>query len=269
MTNIHPTAAISDGAILADDVTIGPYTVIEDDVTIGEGCEISSSVHLHSGVRLGTKVRVFHGAALGGEPQDLKFTGEKSELHVGDGTVIREFVTLNRGTAATGKTTVGKNCLLMAYVHVAHDCIVGDHVIFANAVNLAGHVEVEDHVIVGGLVPVHQFVRIGRHCMIGGGLRVPKDVPPYILAGGQPLRYYGLNAVGLRRRGFSPEVRNALKKAYQLLFQSDLNAAQAVERIRQEFGGVEEVRHVLEFVARSKRGLLPGNRIVTSSEEDL
>jgi UDP-N-acetylglucosamine acyltransferase len=269
MSNIHSTAVIADGATLGDDVTVGPYSVIDGDVVIGAGCDISSSVRIHSGVRLGESVRVFHGSALGGEPQDLKFGGEKTELFVGDGTVIREFVTLSRGTSATGKTTIGKNCLLMAYAHVAHDCTIGDNVILVNAVNLAGHVEVEDYAIVGGLVPVHQFVRIGRHCMIGGGLRVPKDVPPFILAGGQPLRYFGLNAVGLRRRGFSTEVRGALKKAYQILFQSDMNAAQAVEHIRQEFGGVDEVKLVLDFVAKSKRGLLPGNRIVASSEDEL
>lgn len=267
MLNIHPTALVSGRAEIGEDVEIGPYSVVDDDVTIGNGCQISSSVRLHSGVHLGREVRVFHGAALGGEPQDLKFGGEKTELHVGDGTVIREFVTLNRGTAATGRTLVGKNCLIMAYAHVAHDCTVGDHVIMANSVHLAGHVEVEDHVTIGGVVPVHQFVRIGRHCMVGGGLRVPKDVPPYILAGGVPLRYFGLNAVGLRRRGFSTEVRNNLKRAYQILFQSELNLRQAVERIREEFGGIAEVEQVLEFIAKSKRGLLPGNRMMTTEDE--
>lgn len=267
MTNIHPTAVVSSRAKIADDVVIEPYTVIDDDVAIEEGCRISSHVRIHSGTRLARGVRVFHGAAIGGEPQDLKFGGEASELFIGENTVIREFVTLSRGTKATGKTLIGKNCLLMAYAHVAHDCVIGDNVILVNCVELAGHVEVEDHAIIGGVVPVHQFVHIGRHSMIGGGLRVPKDVPPYILAGGQPLRYFGLNSVGLKRRGFPVETRAALKNAYQLLFQSDLNLAQAVKRIGEEYRSVPEVQQVLDFIAKSKRGLLPGNRVVGAEEE--
>jgi UDP-N-acetylglucosamine acyltransferase len=267
MTNIHPTAVVSSRAEIADDVTIEPYSVIEDDVKLDEGCRIGTNVIIHSGSRLAKGVRVFHGAAIAGEPQDLKFGGEKTELFIGENTVIREFVTLSRGTRATGKTVIGKNCLLMAYAHVAHDCVIGDNVILVNCVEIAGHVTVEDYAIIGGVVPVHQFVHIGQHCMIGGGLRVPKDVPPYILAGGQPLRYFGLNSVGLKRRGFSAETRSALKKAYQILFQSDLNRAQAVERIGQEFGEIPEVQNVLEFISKSKRGLLPGNRIVGTEDE--
>jgi UDP-N-acetylglucosamine acyltransferase len=269
MSKIHASAVVSNRAEIADDVIIEPFTVVDEDVVIGDGCRIGSGVHLHAGTRLDKGVRVFHGAALGGEPQDLKFGGEKSELFVGENTVIREFVTLSRGTKASGRTIIGKNCLLMAYAHVAHDCIIGDHVILANSVHLAGHVEVEDYAIFGGVVPVHQFVRIGRHCMIGGGLRVPKDVPPYILAGGQPLRYFGLNAVGLRRRGFSTETRNALKSAYQILFQSSLNTSQAVARIREEFGNVPEVQEIIEFIGRTKRGLLPGSRISAAAEEEV
>jgi UDP-N-acetylglucosamine acyltransferase len=267
MANIHPSAIVSPRAELADDVVVEAFSVIDDDVRIGAGCHIATSTRLHAGVRLAKGVRVFHGAALGGEPQDLKFGGERSELFVGENTVIREFVTLSRGTKATGKTSIGKNCLLMAYSHVAHDCTVGDNVIFANSVNLAGHVEVEDFAIIGGIVPVHQFVRIGRHSMIGGGLRVPKDVPPYIMAGGQPLRYYGLNAVGLRRRGFSAEVRSALKKAYFHLFQAEMNTQQAVEKIQQELGGVPEVQHLIDFIGKSRRGLLPGHRVSRREEE--
>lgn len=267
MTRIHPSAIVSPRAELADDVIVEPFAVIDDDVRIGAGCFIATSVRVHAGTRLGQGVKVGHGAALAGEPQDLKFGGEKSELFVGNGTVIREFCTISRGTKATGKTVIGQNCLLMAYTHVAHDCVIGDNVILVNAVNIAGHVEVEDFAIIGGIVPVHQFVRIGRHSIIGGGLRVPKDVPPYIMAGGQPLRYFGLNSVGLRRRGFSSETRGALKKAYYYLFQSDMNTKQAVEKIEKELGSVTEVRHVLDFVARSKRGLLPGNRVARQAEE--
>jgi UDP-N-acetylglucosamine acyltransferase len=267
MANIHSTALISATAELAADVKVGAYSVIDDDVRIGAGCEIMSGVRIHAGTTLGARVRVFHGVALGGEPQDLKFGGERTELNIGDETVIREFCTLNRGTKATGRTTVGNNCLLMAYTHIAHDCLIGSNVIMANSVNLAGHVEIEDFAILGGLVPVHQFVRIGRHCMIGGGWRVPKDVPPYILAGGQPLRYFGLNSVGLRRRGFATETRQLLKHAYRLLFQSKLNTKQATDRIRADCGEREEIAHILEFVAKSKRGLLPGNRMIAEDED--
>lgn len=267
MTQIHPTAVISPKAELADNVLVGAHSVIDDDVTVGPGCEISSGVRLHSGVRLGADVRVFHGAALGGEPQDLKFGGEPTQVIVGDRTVIREFVTLNRATAATGRTVVGANCMLMAYAHVAHDCVLGDNVLLANSVNLAGHVHVEDFAIIGGMVPVHQFVRIGCHCMVGGGWRVPKDVPPYIIAAGQPLSYYGLNSIGLRRRGFSDETRAAIKRAYFHLFQSDLNVKQAVEQIEAEGSGTEEVRHILDFVARSKRGLIPRRRGAPREDE--
>ena len=267
MAKIHSAAIVSPRAELADDVVVDAFAVIDDDVRIGEGSRISSCVRIHDGVRLGTRVKIGHGTALGGEPQDLKFGGEKTEVFIGENTVIREFCTINRGTKATLKTTIGKNCLLMAYSHVAHDCVIGDNVIMANAVNLAGHVEVEDFAIIGGIVPVHQFVRIGKHCMIGGGLRVPKDVPPYIMAGGQPLRYYGLNSVGLRRRGFSTETRAALKKAYRVLFQSELNTMQAVQRIEQEFGSVPEVIQIIEFVKKSKRGLLPGHRMASREQE--
>ncbi len=267
MPKVHPLAVISAEAKLAGDVVVEPHAVIDGDVVIEAGCVIGSSVRIHSGTRLAEGVRVSHGAALGGEPQDLKFGGERTELYVGASTIIREFCTLNRGTAATGKTVVGANCLLMAYTHVAHDCVIGDNVVMANAVNLAGHVHVEEWAILGGMVPVHQFVRIGRHCMVGGGLRVPKDVPPYILAGGQPLRYYGLNSVGLRRRGFPTETRSVLKRAYRLLFQTDLNTNQALEAIENEFGSVPEVRNILEFARLSKRGLLPGNRNVNYDDE--
>ncbi len=262
MASIHPTAVVAPGAELADDVLVEAHSVIDDNVRISAGCRISSCVRIHSGASLGEGVRVFHGAAIGGEPQDLKYGGEPTEVLIGDKTVIREFCTVNRGTVSTGKTTVGKNCLLMAYSHVAHDCTIGDNVIMANSVNLAGHVTVEDWAILGGMVPVHQFVRIGRHCMIGGGWRVPKDVAPYILAGGQPLRYFGLNAVGLKRRGFSVETCANLRKAYRLLFRSKLNTKQALIEIENELGTVPEVRNILEFVGKSRRGLLAGNRTV-------
>lgn len=260
MTKVHPTAIISPGAELGSDVEVEAYSVIDEDVVIGDGCRISTGVRIHNGTKLGKSVRVFHGAALGGEPQDLKFTGERTELIVGDNTTLREFCTLNRGTKATGRTVVGSDVLIMAYAHVAHDCYIGNNVILVNSVHLAGHVEIEDYAIVGGVVPIHQFVRIGRHSMIGGGLRVPKDVPPYILAGGQPLRYFGLNAVGLRRRGISTDVRNVLKQVYKLIYLSSMNITQAIARIRQEYAEVEEAMIVVDFIEKSKRGLLPGPR---------
>lgn len=268
MTNIHTSACVSAKAELGDGVSVGPYSVIDADVVIGAGCEISSGVRIHSGVQLGTGVRVFHGAALGGEPQDLKFGGEPTQLLIGDQTVIREFVTVSRGTTSTGRTTIGRHCMLMAYAHVAHDCVLGDNVLLANSVNLAGHVQIEDFAIIGGMVPVHQFVRIGAHCMVGGGWRVPKDVPPYIIAAGQPLSYHGLNAIGLRRRGFSNEVRAAIKRAYFHLYQSDLNVRQAVEQITAEPPVSDEVQHILDFIAISKRGLIPRRRRAQRGDDE-
>ncbi|MDD5089037.1 MAG: acyl-ACP--UDP-N-acetylglucosamine O-acyltransferase [bacterium] len=267
MAKIHPAAIVSHRAELASDVEVDAYSIIEDDVIVGPACRISSCVRLHSGTRLAEGVRVFHGAALGGEPQDLKFTGEKTELNVGANTIIREFVTLSRGTRATGRTRIGHDCMLMAYAHVAHDCWIGDHVILANSVNLAGHVEVGDYAIIGGVVPIHQFVHIGMHCMIGGGFRVPKDVPPFILAAGMPLRYLGLNVVGLRRRGFSPEARTALRQAYHILFSGRLTLSDAVKQIESRFQESDEVKYVLEFISKSKRGLLPGRATSITSEE--
>jgi UDP-N-acetylglucosamine acyltransferase len=259
MTQVHPSAVVSPKAQLAENVVIDAHCIVEDDVTIDAGSHISSSVRICSGSRLGKNLRIFHGASIGDEPQDLKYAGEKTELFIGDNTMVREFCTLHRGTTATRRTVVGSDCMLMAYTHIAHDCIVGNHVILANGVQLAGHVEIEDFAILGGILPVHQFVRIGRHAMVGGGLRIPKDIPPYILVGGYPARYYGLNSIGLRRRGFSAETRSILKRAYALLFQSKFNTQQAVKEIQSEFGNIEEVKHILDFVSKSKRGLLPGN----------
>ena len=196
---------------------------------------------------------------VGTAPQDLKFRGEATTLEMGNHTTIREYVTLNRGTSERGKTTIGNHCFIMAYVHVAHDCSVGNNVILANSVNMAGHVVIEDHAVIGGLVPLHQFVRVGAHAMIGGGFRVPKDVPPFILAGQEPLAFQGLNLVGLKRRNFSRESIDLLRRAYQIIYESDLNVSQAIERIRAELAPSEEVGHILEFIGKSKRGII-GNR---------
>lgn len=256
MSQIHATAIVSPKAELAADVSVGPHTIIEDDVVIGAGSIIASNALIASGTRIGNNVKVSHGAVLGTLPQDLKFAGEKTILKIGDHTTIREYATLNRGTQATGETRVGKNCFIMAYAHIAHDCHLGDNIIMANSVNLAGHIEIDDWAILGGVLPVHQFVKIGCHCMIGGGFRVQQDVCPYSLVGGYPLKIVGLNAIGLKRRGFKPEVVHTLEKTFKLLFFSNLNTTQAVERIKAEIEPIDEVRRVLEFVERSSRGMV-------------
>jgi len=254
--NIHPTAIVDAKAEIETGVTIGPYSVIEGNVRISKNCWLGPQVHLASGARLGADCRVFTGAALGNPPQDLKFGGEETTLEVGERTTIREFVTLNRGTKEHWKTVIGSDCLLMAYAHVAHDCIIGNHCILANSVNLAGHVVIEDWASLGGMVPVHQFVRIGQHCFVGGASRVVKDIPPYILAVGDPTRFSGLNSVGLSRRGFSEETMTALKRAYRLLFRAKLNVSQAVQRIRAECELTPEVQNVLAFIEKSERGII-------------
>jgi UDP-N-acetylglucosamine acyltransferase len=261
-THVHPTAIVSPGAELGNEVTVGPFTIVEEHSSIGDGTVIDAHVLIGRGARLGKECRIHHGAVVGHEPQDLKYRGEPTTCELGDRTVVREYAALHRGTGEGGRTIIGADCFLMGYVHIAHDCVVGDKVIMANAAMIAGHCVVEDHVIIGGMTPVHQFVRIGRHSMIGGGLRVPKDVPPYILAGQEPLIFQGLNSVGLRRRGFSPPVIAALEKAYTLLYGSKLNVSQAVARIKDdpEIAGVPEVQAVLEFIEKSARGIIAGPR---------
>ncbi|MDH3889886.1 MAG: acyl-ACP--UDP-N-acetylglucosamine O-acyltransferase [candidate division Zixibacteria bacterium] len=256
MNDIHSTAIVSSKAELADDVTVGPYTIIEANVQIDSGSKVASSALIASGARLGKNITVAHGAVIGSVPQDLKFEGEESTAVIGDGTVVREYATVNRGTKDRGETTVGSGCLLMAYSHVAHDCLIGNNVILANSVNLAGHIEIGDNAILGGVLPVHQFVKIGAHSMIGGGFRVQQDICPYALAGGYPLKIMGLNAVGLKRRGFSKETLAGLQAAFKLLFSSGLNTTQAVERITSELEVTPELQVMLDFIAQSTRGLV-------------
>ncbi|MDZ7336904.1 MAG: acyl-ACP--UDP-N-acetylglucosamine O-acyltransferase [candidate division KSB1 bacterium] len=256
MTTIHPTALVDPAAELGHGVSVGPFSVIEKNVIIGDGTTIGSHVLIASGTRLGRDCRVHHGAVLGTVPQDLKFGNEETTLEIGDRTVIREYATLNRGTKEHWKTVVGSDCLLMAYIHVAHDCTVGNHVIMANAANLAGHVTVEDWATLGGLLAVHQFVRIGCHAFVGAGCKAMKDVPPYVLAMAEPLQFAGLNSVGLRRRGFSQETMALLKRAYRLLYRSNLNVSQALARIREELPQTEEIQHVVRFIEGSRRGII-------------
>jgi UDP-N-acetylglucosamine acyltransferase len=205
---------------------------------------------------LGTGVKVGYGTVIGNDPQDLKYQGEETWVEVGDHTVLREYCTINRGSAATGKTTVGERCFLMSYVHVAHDCVIGNDVIIANAVQMAGHVSIDDRAIISGLVPIHQFVRIGTFAFVGGGSRVNQDVPPYTKAVGNPVHLYGLNSVGLQRAGFAPEVKLALKRAYRLLFNSDWTVSQGIARARAELPSSPEVEQFLRFIEGSQRGVL-------------
>jgi len=256
LINIHPTAIVAKEAQLADGVSIGPFAIVEDDVTIGEGTAIDSNTYIASGARIGRHCRIHHGTVVATLPQDLKFGGEPTLFEIGDNTTVREYATLNRGTKAHGKSHIGSNCLLMAYTHVAHDCEVGDNVIMANGVQLGGHVTIEQWAIIGGFTPVHQFCHVGQHCMVGGGFRVIQDVPPYILASEEPLRFGGLNSIGLRRRGFSSETLLQLKRCYRLLYRSKLNVTQAVERIRAELELTAEIQNVLAFIEHSDRGII-------------
>lgn len=253
---IHSTALISPEAEIGSDVEIGPYAIVGENCVVGDGCVIAPRATLERNVTLAANVKVGIGTILGGLPQDLKFAGEETTVEIGEGTVIREYTTINRGTAQSFKTTVGKNCLLMSYVHLAHDCHIGNNVILSNVAQLAGHVTVEDRAIVSGLCAVHQFVRIGRHSFIGGCSRVSKDIPPFLKAVGNPVKLYGLNTVGLQRSGMDEATIRELKRAYRLLFRSDLNVTQAMERSQNELEPLPEVRELLRFVEASERGVV-------------
>ncbi|MCC6319573.1 MAG: acyl-ACP--UDP-N-acetylglucosamine O-acyltransferase [Gemmatimonadaceae bacterium] len=251
---IHPTAVISPNAVIGSDVRIGAFALVGDHVTIGDGCVIEPRATLERNVRLGTQVIVGSGTIIGGDPQDLKFKGEDTWVEIGDGTRIREYTTINRGTSHSVTTRVGKGCFLMSYVHLAHDCHIGDGVMISNGTQLAGHVTIEDRAILSGLVAVHQFAKIGRHAFIGGCSRVAKDVPPFIKAVGNPVKLYGLNSVGLQRSGFPDDVVRELKRAYRLFFRSELNVSQAMTRARTELRQIPEIEHFLSFLEASERG---------------
>ena len=249
---IHPTAVVSARAELAGGVRVGAYAVIEEDVVVGEGCEIGAHAVLKRFTTLGARNRVFEHATLGGEPQDVKFKGEASRLLVGDDNLIREGATLHRASGEGGATRVGSRNFLMIGVHIAHNCEVGDDNIFANGVALAGHITVEDHVFLSSNVGVHQFVRMGRYAMVGGKSKIVQDVLPFFITDGNPARVRGLNTVGLRRAGFAPASRLALKRAYQILFRAGLPLADALEQLGQ--ADDEHVRHLVEFIGDSRRG---------------
>jgi UDP-N-acetylglucosamine acyltransferase len=252
---IHPTAIVDPKAELGADVEIGAWAYVGPHCIVGDGSVIHMRATLEEHVILAPRVTVGIGSVLGGKPQDLKFKGEVTTVEIGEGTTLREYLTINRGTSESFKTTVGKNCFLMSYVHLAHDCHVGDGVIISNGTQLAGHVTVHDRAIISGLCAVHQFAKIGRHAFIGGCSRISKDIPPFVKAVGNPVQLYGLNSVGLQRSGFKEEVVSELKKAYRLFFRSDMNISQALEKAS-ELKPFAEVQAFVEFVEASGRGVV-------------
>ena len=253
---IHRTAIVDPTAHLGADVAVGPYAIVGPHVTVGERTSLAAHAVIERNTRIGAGVKVGYGTIIGNDPQDLKYKGEETWVEIGDGTIIREYCTINRGTSATGRTAIGQRCFIMTYVHIAHDCVIGNDVILANGIQMAGHVTIEDRAIVSGLVPIHQFVRIGTYAFVGGGSRVNQDVPPFTKAVGNPVHLYGLNSVGLQRAGFSPDVKLALKRAYRLLFNSDLTVSQGIARARIELPQVPEVEKFLTFIEASQRGVM-------------
>jgi UDP-N-acetylglucosamine acyltransferase len=253
---IHPTAIIHPTAQLDANVSVGPYSIIGEQVKIGTGTQVGSHVVIERSTEIGRDNQIFQFASVGASPQDLKYKGEETHLIVGDRNRIREFATLHRGTAdGGGVTKVGSDNLFMAYSHVAHDCIVHNRVVLANAATLAGHVEVEDHAILGGLVAVHQFCRVGCHTMISGGSMIAQDIPPYTMAQGDRAKTIGLNLIGLKRCGFTEETVRGLKQAYRLLFRAGLRTEEALARIEQELTMTPELQHMIDFIKGSQRGV--------------
>ena len=257
MPAIHPTAIVHDGAQLAAQVAVGPYSIIGAGVELGEGTWIGAHVVLDGRTRIGRRNRIFHFASIGAPPQDKKYAGEDTAVEIGDGNVIREYVTINRGTALdAGVTRVGSDNWIMAYVHFAHDCQIGSHTIFANACQLAGHVTVGDWAVFGATTLVHQFVHVGAHAFTGMGTYLPQDLPPFVTAAGNMARPYGINSEGLKRRGFSPETINGLKQAYRTLYRRGLGLEEARRELESQAGDCPPVREILDFLARTKRGII-------------
>jgi len=252
LSSIHPEA------IIGKNVTISPFVTIDKNVVIGDNTYIYPNAVILEGARIGKNCRIFPNAVLAGIPQDLKFRGEETLCEIGDNTTIRECVTVNRGTASKGKTIVGNDCLLMAYSHIAHDCLIKDHVIIGNATQLAGEVDVDDYAILSGGTLVHQFSHIGKHAMIQGGSRISKDIPPYIIVGREPITYSGINIVGLRRRGFTSEQIAAIQEIYRILYQSGMNNSAAVKHIESNIPNGQEKEEILYFITNSQRGIVRG-----------
>ena len=251
---IHPTAIVSPEAELGEGVSVGPSAIIGPHVTVGDGCEIGAHALLEKYVKMGARCKVGPGSIVGGDPQDLKYKGEETWAEIGEDTIIREYATVNRGTTQSRVTRLGKGCLVMTYVHVAHDCHIGDGVILSNGVGLAGHITIGDKAIIGGMTGVHQFVRIGAHAFIGAAGRIRKDVPPFCKA--DDGKIYGLNTIGLQRSGFTPETLAALQQAYRLFFRSSLNIRQALERAKDDLPKLPEVDAFVGFIEQSERGVM-------------
>ena len=254
----QPLSYIHPGAKIAKNVVVEPFTSIDKDVVIGEGSWIGSNVTIMSGARIGKNVSIFPGSVISAVPQDLKFKGEDTTAVIGDNTTIRECVTINRGTSDRNKTKIGKNCLIMAYSHVAHDCFIGNNCIFSNNSTLAGHVTVGDHVILAGMVAVHQFCSIGNHAFVAGGSLVRKDIPPYVKAAREPISYVGINSVGLRRRGFDSSVIMQIQSIYRTLYQKKYNNTQAVSIMEAEMEATKERDEIIQFIKNSQRGIMKG-----------
>ena len=255
---VHQLSAVDKRAEISRNVTIEPFTTIAGDVEIGEGTWIGSNVTIMDGARIGKNCRIFPGTVISAIPQDLKFDGEDTQTIIGDGTTIRECVTVNRGTKALGYTKIGKECLIMATSHIAHDCIIGNHVIIVNGCGIAGHVEIGDFTVMGGLSAVHQFGKIGKHVMISGGTLVRKDIPPYVKVAREPMTYAGINSVGLRRRGFTNDKIFEIQKIYRAVFQMKMNVSQAAIYIEKEMLPTAERDEILEFMRNSPRGIVKG-----------
>ncbi len=252
LTSIHPKARIG------KNVEISPFVTVFEDVEIGDGCWIGPNVTIMNGARIGNNCKIFPGAVISGEPQDLKYLGEKTLAIIGNNTIIRECVTVNKGTTANNKTIVGSNCLLMAYAHVAHDCEIGNNCVIANNAALAGHIIIEDYAVLGGVSAVHQFVKIGQHAFVSGGSLVRKDVPPFVKAAKEPLSYVGINSIGLRRRGYNEDTINRIEDIYRIIFVKNHNITKALSLVEEEFGTSPEKDIILGFIRNSERGIMKG-----------
>lgn len=254
----NPLCDISKEAKIAKNVRIDSFVTIQKNVVIDEGCWIGSNVTIMEGARIGKNCKIFPGAVISAIPQDLKFGGEDSLVEIGNNTIIRECVTINRGTNYSGTTKIGRNCLIMAYVHIAHDCNIGNNVILVNSVQLGGHITIGDSAIIGGLSAVHQFVKIGKFCMVSGGSLVRKDVPPFTKAAREPLSFVGINSIGLRRKSFEHEKIIEIQNIYRILYQSRLNTSQALNKLELEFPVSDERDEIINFINQSGRGLMKG-----------
>lgn len=254
----QPLAYVHPGAKIAKNVVIEPFANIDNNVIIGEGTWIGSNVTIMEGARIGKNCSIFPGSVISAPPQDLKFDGEETTAEIGDNTTIRECVTINRGTTSRMKTKIGSNCLIMAYSHIAHDCVVGDYCIFSNNSTLAGHINVGDHVILAGMTAVHQFCSIGSHAFVAGGSLVRKDVPPFVKAAREPISYVGINSVGLRRRGFDSNKIREIQQIYRILYQKSYNNTQATLIIEAEMEATPERDEILQFIKDSQRGIMKG-----------